>query len=414
MSELIGISEKRKELLKHMIQQLHKGEAPEQVKNQLVRLLGDIPYSEVVEVEQQLIAEGLPQEEILALCDVHAEVLKGHIDKSESKPAPPGHPVHTMQQENRALEWEITSLEKLYTQIKELDSNDTETTKHLIQSIHKHFNQLMDVQKHYVKKENLIFPYLEKHEITGPPTVMWGKHDEARGLLKGAIEALKEMGDATAEEAGGIIELVLQPASKAVEEMIYKEEQILFPMCMDTLGEKEWYEVYIQSPEIGFCLYDSKDEWKPEGVEIKVQEPVAGERIQLPTGSFTPTELTAILNSIPFDMTFVDNEDTVRYFTEGRERIFTRNRSILGREVKFCHPPSSVHIVEQILTDFHSGQQDHAAFWITIGGKFIHIEYYALRDSSGNYLGCLEVTQDLTEKRKLEGEQRILSYTDNK
>jgi DUF438 domain-containing protein len=272
----------------------------------------------------------------------------------------------------------------------------------------------MDVQKHYVKKENLVFPYLEKNNITGPPTIMWGKHDETRALLKGAMEALKEMGETTAEEAEGIIDLVLEPASKSVEEMIFKEEQILFPMCMDTLDDKDWYEVHTQSPDIGFCLYDPKDEWKPEGVEIEVTEPIAGERIKLPTGSFTPVELNAILNSIPFDMTFVDRDDTVRYFTEGRERIFARNRTILGRSVQFCHPPSSVDTVERILADFRSGKEDRAAFWINMGGKFIHIEYYALRDDKGEYLGCLEVTQDLTEKRKLDGERRILSYDEKK
>ena len=414
MSELINNAEKRKALLKHMIEQLHKGEAPEQVKPQLVRLLGEVPYSDIVEVEQELITEGMPQEEVLKLCDVHAEVLKGHIDQSTAKDAPVGHPVHTFKEENRALGWEVTALDKLYAQVKELDPGDTEKTGELVQSIHKHFNNLMDVQKHYVKKENLVFPYLEKNNITGPPTIMWGKHDETRALLKGAMEALKEMGETTAEEAEGIIDLVLEPASKSVEEMIFKEEQILFPMCMDTLDDKDWYEVHTQSPDIGFCLYDPKDEWKPEGVEIEVTEPIAGERIKLPTGSFTPVELNAILNSIPFDMTFVDRDDTVRYFTEGRERIFDRNRTILGRSVQFCHPPSSVDTVERILADFRSGKEDRAAFWINMGGKFIHIEYYALRDDKGEYLGCLEVTQDLTEKRELDGERRILSYDEKK
>jgi DUF438 domain-containing protein len=414
MSELIKQSQKRKELLKHMILQLHKGVAPGQVKTQLVRLLGDVPYSEVVEVEQQLIAEGLPQEEVLKLCDVHTEALKGHIDKTEAKPAPPGHPVHTFLQENRALEWEVASCKKLFEKIAKLDENDTESVKELLGEIRTHFNLLMDVNKHYLRKENLLFPFLEKHGVTGPPTVMWGKHDETRELLNGAFEALKESEGVTAKEAGGVVDLLLKPAVNAVEEMIYKEEQILFPMCMDTLEDSEWWEIYNQSLEIGFCLYDPRDEWQPEGIEIKEEAAGEGEdkRIQLPTGSFTVTELTAALNNIPFDMTFVDKNDTVRYFTQGRERIFARNRAILGRKVQFCHPPSSVAIVEQILNDFHSGKQDHAAFRINLGGRFIHIEYFALKDEKGEFLGTLEVTQDLTEKRKLEGDRRILMYAD--
>ena len=416
MSELIKNSEKRKELLKHMILQLHKGEAPGQVKKQLVRLLGDVPYSDVVEVEQQLIAEGLPREEVLKLCDVHTEALKGHIHQEGAKTAPPGHPVHTFIQENRALGWEMASCEKLLEKIAEPEADDKDNLKTLSQELRKHFHLLLDVHKHYMRKENLLFPYLEKHGVTGPPTVMWGKHDETRELLKTAAEALKELENVTAEEARSVSELVLKPAVTAVGEMIYKEEQILFPMSMDTLEEAEWYEIYKQSAEIGFCLYDPRDKWFPEGIEIKESEAgeKEGQRLHLPTGSFTPAELVAVLNTIPFDITFVDKEDTVRYFTEGRERIFARNRAILGRKVQYCHPPSSVHMVEQILSDFHSGKQDSAAFWINMGGRFIHIEYFALRGEDGQYLGTLEVTQDLTEKRKLEGEQRILSYANQK
>ena len=134
-------------------------------------------------------------------------------------------------------------------------------------------------------------------------------------------------------------------------------------------------------------------------------------KIQLPSGSFTVNELTAVLNNIPFDLTFVDKDDRVRFFTQGKERIFARNRAILGREVQRCHPPSSAHIVEEILDDFKSGRQDSAAFWLNMGEKFIHIEYFAMRDKNNNYLGTLEVSQNLTEKRKLTGEQRLLDYS---
>ncbi|HEX9971962.1 MAG TPA: DUF438 domain-containing protein, partial [bacterium] len=408
-SELIDNARKRKDLLKHMILQLHKGEAPEEVKKQLTRLLGQVPYGDVVEVEQELISEGLPQEEVLQLCDIHSAALKGTLDHTGAKTAPSGHPIHTFQQENRALEWELAALEKLFLKLKEM--KDTEDASALFSEIHKSFNALMDVEKHYLRKENLLFPYLEKYGVTGPSTVMWGKHNEARELLKNAIEALRAAKSITAGEAKTVIELVLKPASKAVSEMIYKEEEILFPMSLDKLTEKEWYEIYQQSIEIGFCLYDPTDTWKPEGIEITEQ--LVGERgrIQLPSGSMNISELTALFNTIPFDVTYVDKDDTVRYFTQGKERIFTRSRAILGRKVQLCHPPSSVHIVEQILDDFKSGKQDQAAFWITMAGKFIHIEYFALRDENGSYLGTLEVSQDLTEKRKLQGEQRLLSYS---
>lgn len=412
MSELINSSRKRKDLLKHMILQLHKGQAPDAVRKQLIQLMGQVPYSEVVEVEQELIAEGLPQEEILKLCDVHTAALKGVIDQEGAKEAEPGHPVHTFLQENRALQWEIASLENLFKKLEEMD--EQEDASEIMVEIRSHFNALADVDKHYRRKENLLFPYLEKHGITGPPTVMWGKHDETRELLKGAHEALAEIKDITAGEARAVVDLVLRPAANSVEEMIYKEEQILFPMCLDTLTENEWYDIYKQSPEIGFCLYDPQDEWTPADVETEEQAAVSDERIQLPSGSLTVSELKVMLNTLPVDLTFVDKDDTVRYFTQGRERIFDRNRAILGRKVQLCHPPSSVHIVQQILDDFRAGKHDSAAFWINIKDRFIHIEYFAMRDDNGEYLGTLEVSQDLTEKRKLQGEKRILSYDTEK
>jgi DUF438 domain-containing protein len=132
--------------------------------------------------------------------------------------------------------------------------------------------------------------------------------------------------------------------------------------------------------------------------------------INMPTGNFTLQELTNVLNILPFDLTFVDKDDKVRYFSHGKKRIFDRSKAILMRDVRMCHPPHSVHIVEQIVSDFKSGKADSAPFWINLGGKFIHIEYFAVRDSEGNYMGTLEVSQDLTGLRALEGEQRLLNY----
>jgi len=143
---------------------------------------------------------------------------------------------------------------------------------------------------------------------------------------------------------------------------------------------------------------------------VQEQQAVDQDKISFSSGTLTPTELGAILNTIPFDLTFVGADDKVKYFTQGRERIFARNRAILGRNVKMCHPPGSVHIVQKILEDFKSGHQSQAPFWITMNDRFIHIEYYAIRDEDGKYLGTLEVSQDLTEKRALSGQQRLLSY----
>ncbi len=411
MSELINNSRFRKEKLKELILKLHKGEDPQRVREELVVTLKQIPYGEVVEVEQELIAEGLPESEVLKLCDVHGEVLDGHIDQTGAAYVPEGHPVDVFKQENREL---LKVIEKAQMLLGTLYSVPDSGFREYSLKILSCFNELMDVDKHYKRKEYLVFPYLEKKEITGPPKVMWGKHDEIRDQLKGCIEILRneELKKADLEDATDIL---FAPVLKAMADMTKKEEDILFPMCMDVLTTEDWWHIHRQTLEFGFTLYDPKVEWKPEGMvleETGAEALYETGAVHLPSGSFTAREIMAILNTIPVDMTFVDSNDKVKYFTQGKERIFARSRSIINRDVRLCHPPGSVHIIEKILDDFKTGKASHAPFWIQMQGKFIHIEYFALRDEKGEYLGTLEVSQDLSYARNLEGEKRILSYTD--
>ena len=410
MSEMIDNSRFRKDKLKELILKLHEGKDPGEVRAELSSTLKQIPYGEVVEVEQELIKEGLPESEVLRLCDIHGEVLNGHIDQSGARQVPEGHPVDVFMKENRELLKVTRKAEQLLGILYSVsEDNFREHTLHILSC----FNDLMDVDKHYKRKEYLVFPYLEKKDITGPPMVMWGKHDEIREQLKACIEILRTEGlkKADLEDA---VELLFAPVLKALEDMTKKEEDILFPMCMDVLATDDWWQIHRQTLEFGFTLYDPEVDWKPEGVtdEGSSEKGVLSESgaIQLPSGSFTAGEIMAILNTAPFDMTFVNKNDKVKYFTQGTERIFARSRSIINRDVRLCHPPGSVHVVEKIIDDFRSGKASHAPFWIQMRGKFIHIEYFALRGENGEYLGTLEVSQDLTDLRKLEGEQRILSY----
>ncbi len=408
MNELINNPDQRKELLKHMILQLHHGIAPHEIRKQLAELMQKIPYGEVVEVEQELINEGLPETEVLRLCDIHTEALEGIIDLTVAKIVPPGHPVDTFQKENRELENVMKKLNDLFEKKDEVISSiGEESYRNNLRSL---FNNLMDVDKHYRRKENLLFPFLEKYGITGPPTVMWGKHNEIRGLLKSAMDALLALGQGNFGLLNNTIDIQLKPAIKAIADMIMKEEEILFPMTMDKLTDENWYEIYEQTNEIGYCLYDPKVEWTPVAVMISGKKKTGDNTFHLPSGTLSAEELISIMNTLPVDLTFVDKQDKVKYFTQGRERVFDRNRAILGRDVRMCHPPSSVHIVEQILSDFKSGKASKATFWIQLQEKFIHIEYFALRNEKEEYLGTLEVSADLTEKRALKGEQRILSY----
>ncbi len=408
MSELINNSIERKKKLKELILKLHQGESEQKVRQELLESLSQIPYGEVVEVEQELISEGLPEQEILKLCDAHSSVLNGSIDLSASKQIPEGHPIDVMHHENQELRKVALDIQVL---IAEIDADPFIDLQKSILNLRGLFNNLFDVNKLYQRKEYLLFPYLEKEGITGPPKVMWGKHDEIRELIKGSIELLQTE-SITREDLLASAELMLHPAVNGVVDMTKKEEVILFPMSLDKLTERDWYEISKQSIEIGFCLYDPIVEWKPNwATETSINDvQKSGSHIQLPSGGFSAEELLAILNMLPVDMTFVDKDDKVKYFSQGSERIFQRNRAILNRDVRHCHPPASAHIVDKILDDFKSGKQTRAPFWINIGGKMIHIEYFALRNDKGEYLGTLEVSHNVSVYRDLEGEQRILSY----
>jgi DUF438 domain-containing protein len=409
MSEIINNRQQRIEIMKSLIRRLHAGEAEEYVKAQLETMLDEADYSDVFIMEVQLVQEGIAAEEIQRLCDTHTRVLKKHLDLSETPETIPGHPVHTFVQENKELVRTTNQIRLALQKLEALPDEQDVTAE--IRGVQQHLNDLMDVDKHYRRKEYLLFPYFEKNQLPGPPMVMWGKHDQARDLLRQTLDGLQQTETMSAAEAKAYALFTITPAVEAIDDMIYKEEKIMFPTALNLLTEQEWYEIYLQSDEYGYCLYAPEFTWTPEGGVTEIRNPAAQNgRIQMPTGSFGLNELIATFSTLPFDLTFVDKDDTVRYFSPGKERIFDRSRAILGRKVQYCHPPKSVHIVNQIVKDFKAGKQERARFWINMHGKLIYICYYAVRDAQGGYLGTLEVTQDLTEVRALEGERRLLAY----
>jgi len=216
----------------------------------------------------------------------------------------------------------------------------------------------------------------------------------------------------TDEEWNGAAHDIAGPTIAAVDEMIFKEENILFPTSLETLTPEDWGMIYHESPRFGYCLAEPGDEYDPprtQPAEHSGSLP-AGGAVVLPTGALSEDQLLGIFSVLPVDITFVDADDRVAFFSEGPDRVFERPRSIIGRKVQNCHPPSSVDVVERILSDFRAGRQNVAEFWIPLQERFVHIRYFAVRDRKGEYLGTVEVTQDLTHVRALEGERRLLQY----
>lgn len=407
MSELIDNRAQRISALKEIIQHLHAGQAPDLVKQRLREIVRQTDPSEIMAMEQELIAGGMPVEELRSMCDLHSQVTRDVlVQLPRSGSVPPGHPVDTFRRENAALRESVTAGRNALARLQ--SSQDDVESSSTLKALRVAVNELMDVDKHYQRKEHALFSCLERHGITGPSKVMWAKDDEVRSALKILNETLRA--GIRDEGAAGAMAQSAMKAFAAVEEMIYKEENILLPMALQTLTENEWAEVWAASPKYGWCLVEPQKEYRPpEAFEVAAGVPKDGS-VGMPTGNVTVQQLTAVLWALPIDLTFVDSEDRVAFFSEGPDRIFARSKAIIGRKVQHCHPPSSVDVVDRILADFRSGRQNVAEFWIDFHGKFVHIRYFAVRDEVGSYLGTLEVTQDLAPLRALQGERRLLEY----
>jgi len=406
MSELIDNRTPRVRTLKTIIQSLHAGAPQEEVRQRLKNLVCQTDYSEIMSMEQELIAEGMPVSEIQGMCDLHSQVTREVLVQLSPAPLAPGHPIDTFRRENEALRESIARMQQAMNEA--LGWPEHNDPGPALLAWRQSLNELHDVDKHYQRKEHLLFTGLERHGIFGPSKVMWGKDDENRGLLKDLSAALRES-HVTAEEYKRLASTTGAVAVSALKEMIYKEEQILFPMCLEKFTAEEWAEIWASSPRYGWCLVEPRQGYRPQGAsECSQAEENRG--VVLPTGNLALEQLVAIFSTLPVDLTFVDSDARVVFFSEGPNRVFARSRAIVGRKVQNCHPPRSVDVVDRILNDFREGRQSIAEFWIQFTGRFVHIRYFAVRDGFGRYLGTLEVTQDVGHIRALEGERRLLEY----
>lgn len=267
---------------------------------------------------------------------------------------------------------------------------------------------LKDSENHFLREENVLFPYLEKHGVTEPPAIMWMEHDQIRGIKQNLIRLIDT------HESMGFRNFArqLEEAALSLAEMLsshfYKENNILFPIALQVMEESEWKDIRRQFDELGYCCFTPEPARAAvEVAKMPTSKPEIAGMVAFEAGALSREEIEAIFNTLPVDVTFVDKEDTVRYFSQSKDRLFTRAKAVIGRKVQQCHPQKSVHLVNQILDDFKSGRKDVAEFWINFRGRLVYIRYFAVRNQNRDYLGCLEVTQDITDIRKIEGERRL-------
>jgi len=391
MSELFN----KKEYLKDLIIKSKKDNT-EQIKKELKEAIKNLSADEIAKVEQELIDnKDINVDDIQSVCDVHLELFRDYI-KQEEINVPEWHPIDILMKEHEFL---LNKSDKLRNLVKETIKNkDIDFNK--LKKIGKTIDDISDAENYFIKEENVLFPYLEKYGIEQPPAIMWKEHDQLREIIK-EIKNILEKRDMETLNEGFLKKIVV--LNEMFANHIYKEHSVLFPTALKLLEESEWYEVRNQFDDFKYIAHE------PKKLDIKKDDvtEVSDGALKLPSGSFTAEELMNVLNTIPLDITFVDANDRVKYFSEGKERFFPRSRAIIGRKVENCHPKKSVDIVNKIVSDFKSGKRDNADFWIRLGDNFVYIRYFAVRNSEGEYLGTVEVAQDIKPIQEIEGEKRI-------
>ncbi|MGX7198396.1 DUF438 domain-containing protein [Enterococcus nangangensis] len=431
----------RQKKIVEILKLLHEGGEFEEAKRLFNESFDGVDVTEITAAERELIQSGLNPSEIQRLCNVHAAVFKGSITdihRSNYEHEQPGHPVHTLKLENRVIQSLID--DELRDTFKKMEKGDWSQRERLLTAL----KDLLQIDKHYARKETLIFSYMEQYGISAPPKVMWGVDDRVREQIKAVITYLS-----SPKAAINPLRELLEDALTEIEEMIFKEEEIMIPMTLDVFSLKDWEKIARDSADIGYAFipeplpykasvaglakeaeHEAERQEKIQRAKMSteaIQESLTtgevaapekhydweeavntAEQLVFPTGLLKYQELLAIFQVLPVDLTFVDSNDVVRFYSEGKHRVFPRTKSVVGREVVNCHPPKSMHIVEKILTDFKEGTRDVADFWFEMRGKKIYIRYFALRDDNNQYLGCLEVTQEITEIQALDGQKRLL------
>ncbi len=399
-----GDIEKQKQVIKDIILELHQGLSFEEAQKRLEQEVGSISSQEIAQVEQSLIDDGMSPDEIKKFCNVHALLFASTLQADLGGEENEAHPVNFFKAENREIEKITAPMKELAQKAGEMNPGEFRGEAAAL------LEKLKDVELHYTRKEQVLFPYLERYGFMGPSKVMWGKHNEIRDLFKKARSEINEI--ASAKDAEKFVEEVFNPLVEEVDGMIFKEENILFPTSLEKLQTEDWVDVLKESEQVGYAFIEPPADTSHLVDALKEaasEEPVLEDnRIKLPSGDLTPKQLMHMLNALPVDITFVDQDDVVRYFSENEERIFVRTRAIIGRKVENCHPPQSVDQVQKIVSSFKDGTRDSAEFWINLKGKMIYIIFFAVRDENGKYMGALEVAQDITGLQKLTGERRLL------
>lgn len=352
--------------------------------------------TDFIELFDEIIKEGYKMDDIKVLTNKVLNIFYESIrDYKRIEPEPDSF-LGVLEQNNHEMELVLNKIRPVFKAfVKDISNKEIGT------ELAEYFKQLEIFEKHYTIKENVLFPIIEKTwDDYRCLQIMWSFQDDIRRDLKTVLSQL------TLEE------LNIKQFNKCVGDIFFnmlaikfREERILFPYILETITESQLETMNREGFELGYPYIQptlTKENQSVSGID--------GNLINLGTGSVSVEQVKLIFNHLPVDITFVDENNKVCFFSTPPKRIFPRTTAIIGREVSNCHPPESVHVVEQIVESFRNGKKDQADFWIKMRGEFILIQYFAVRDENGNYKGVIEVSQEVSEIRALEGEKRLLDW----
>ena len=400
MSEFLNHDNHRTARLTDYCTRLISGENGRMLYDEYLPEIETVTPDNAMEVFDNLLVGDLPFDAIKLNV---GKIMNIFYKSLESIPViEPGedHFLHYMMLENREVEKRMQEVKDVVKSFQ--GAPDGQKTEYVLQ-LRKKLEALRAYELHYIKKENILFPLIEsRYPSYRCLQLMWAFHDDFRASLK-ALDQILGSGEpdlpSLNRELGKLFFVVLP--------IIFREEKVVYPMALKMIPEEDWPGLASQAAEVGWCYIG---EPRLKGADQKAMPDLPDELVDLDTGALSAAQIIMMMESLPVDITYIDEHDEVRYFSGIKHRIFPRAKAIIGRKVQNCHPPSSVHIVNEIVDAFRKGERDVAEFWIQMKGRFIHIRYFALRDQQQQYRGTIEVSQDVTGIRDLQGEQRLLSW----
>jgi len=399
MSEFINNNQQRlKDLTDFACGLLQSGEGRRLFDKHKITIESVTP-AETMQVLDKMLTDGLPVATVKPIVGKIINSFYQSLSSQQWERPGDGHFLTFLMCENREAEKIMAEIRAV---VKLIFGKDVRASANLTATLRQLVGRLKLYELHYIKKENILFPYIEKAFPQYRCLLLQlSFHTDFRTSIQNLEQLLlpehpaKEL---LTQELGKLFFVVLP--------VIFREEQIVFPVAYRAIPTEGWDEMMKQSGEIGWCYIDAPSVSVQTSVSLKGSE----NKVNLGSGSLTSEQLILLFSNLPVDITFVDENDEVTFFSEVKERIFPRSRAIIGRKVQNCHPPESVHIVNEIVDAFRQGKKDYADFWIQFRERFVLIRYFALRDAQETYKGTIEVTQDVTGIRNLKGERRLLDW----